>query len=111
MPITVVKVTDYSTMMRDLRIHFKRAGIPEYSYKEHRAGFEVWPTRHNEGEDTVIWHTFDPADDCEAQVDGLRTCAAALMVDKFWVRIDTPSMYTRVNRPTLRVIHQMDWLK
>lgn len=111
MPITVVKVTDYSNMSRDLRTYFQRAEIPEYSWKEKRAGFEIWHVRHNEGEETIIWHTFDTDDDGAAQVAGLRTCAAALILDKFWVRIETPSMYTRVNRPTLRVVYRLSWLK
>lgn len=112
MPIIVVKVTEYSNMERDLRTYFKQAEIPEYSYKETRSGFEVWHAREREGEVKVLWRSFGPDDSlAKDQIEGLRKCAAVLMLNKFWVRIETPSNYTTVNQPTLRVVYRLEWLK
>jgi hypothetical protein len=110
MPIIAVQVIDFARLETNLRLRFTRGGIPEYSYKDHRAGFEVWHARQNEGEVTVIWHTFESEDHEKEQIAGLRRCAELTMQES-WVRIDVPSMYTDVNRPTLRVLHRLAWIK
>jgi hypothetical protein len=106
----VVQVETLKNMRANLRITLKHADIPEYSWKEQRAGFEVWHAEHNEGETSIIWHTFDPDDDKNAQRTGLEGCAAVLQ-EHYWVKIDMPGLYTAVNRPTLRVLLGLHWLK
>lgn len=110
MPIIAVEVQTLKNMQQNLRTHLKRAGIPEYSWKEQRAGFEVWHAEHREGETWIIWHTFDPDDDQDAQRKGVEFCAAVLQ-EHYWVKLDMPGMYTNVNRPTLRVLYGLSWLK
>lgn len=110
MPIIAVEVQTLKNMQQNLRAHLKRAGIPEYSWKEQRAGFEVWHAEHREGETSIIWHTFDPDGDQDAQRKGLEFCAVVLQ-EHYWVKLDMPGMYTDVNRPTLRVLFRLSWLK
>ncbi|MGW1786336.1 hypothetical protein ACWCQQ_45805 [Streptomyces sp. NPDC002143] len=97
-------------MQQNLCTHLKRAGIPEYSCKEQRAGFEVWNAEHREGETWIIWHTFDPDDNQDAQRKGLEFCAVVFQ-EHYWVKLDMPGMYTNVSRPTLRVLYGLSWLK
>ncbi|KAB7839471.1 hypothetical protein [Streptomyces mobaraensis] len=110
MPIIAVEVRVFERMRQNLRVHLKRACIPEYSWKERRAGFKVWHAEHREGETLIFWHTFDPDDYQDAQREGLESCAFVLQ-EHYWVKIDMPCMYTNVNRPTLRVLYGLSWLK
>jgi hypothetical protein len=116
MPIIAVQVHTLKTskMMQDnYRIYLRRFGIPEYSWKEQRAGFEVWHAEDNEGETKIIWHVFtkdEEAATAEMRA-GLEKCAAVLM-EHYWVQLYVPNrlklMYGRMH---LRVILRLSWLK
>ena len=110
MPIIAVQVHTFTNMQQNTRTHLLRAGIPAYSFKERQAGFQVWHAELNEGEVQIIWHTFAPDDDTAAQREGLNACASVLQ-EHNWVRLDMPGMYTEVYRPTLRMLHNLSWLK
>ncbi|WP_030568480.1 hypothetical protein [Streptomyces aureocirculatus] len=110
MPIIAVEIQVLERMQQNLRDHLKRAGIPEYSWKEQRAGFEVWHAEHREGETWIIWHTLDDVGYQDAERKGLEFCAVVLQ-EHYWVKLDMPGMYTNVNRPTLRVLYRLSWLK
>ncbi|MGW0920620.1 hypothetical protein ACWD3J_16585 [Streptomyces sp. NPDC002755] len=97
-------------MQQNLRTHLKRAGILENSWKDQRAGFEVYHAEPREGEVWIIWHTFDPDGDQDAQRKGLAPCAVVLQ-EHYWVKLHMPGMYTNVNRPTLRVLYGLSWFK
>jgi hypothetical protein len=119
MPIIAVQVQTLKTpkMMQDnLRLTLHKAGLPEYSWKEQRAGFEVWHAEDNEGETKIIWHTFGAGDEREeaAQIEmraGLEKCAAVLM-ENYWVQLYVPNRRKmRYGRTHLRVILRLSWLK
>lgn len=113
MPMIVTQVTTLKTpeaMQNNLRTHLLRSGLPNYSYKEQRSGFEVWHAQNNEGETQIFWHTFDREDE-PSERDGLERCAAALQ-EYYWVQLYVPNrlrlMYGRMH---LRVLHGLHWLK
>lgn len=116
MPLIAVQVHTLSTQKRqqdNFRVTLLKAGIPEYSHKETRAGFEVWHAEDNEGETKIIWHTF--TEDTEAAVAeehaGLQQCADVLM-NHYWVQIYNPSARSlRTGRMHLRVLLSLSWLK
>jgi hypothetical protein len=116
MPIIAVQVHTLDTpkrMQDNLRITLHKAGIPEYSWKQQRAGFEVWHAEQNEGETRIIWHTFTKGDAAQAveQQVGLEQCAAILQ-EHYWVKLDIPKplRYVQANQPTLRVLLRLSWL-
>lgn len=111
MPIIAVQVETLSTpekFMDNALIHLRQAGIPQYSYKDQQEGFEFCPSQ-NEGETNLIWHTFNPDDDADRQRAGLERIAA-LFNEYYWVKLDVPSLYTKTNRPLLRVLYGLHWL-
>jgi hypothetical protein len=116
MPIIAVQVNTLKTpkqMQDNLRATLRKAGIPEYSYKEQRAGFEVWHAEDNEGETKIIWHTFTEdteLDNTETHA-GLTACANTLM-GNYWVQLYNPNARSlRTGRVHLRVLLSLNWLK
>lgn len=116
MPKIVVEVRVHQTprmMQNSLRLVLLREGIPEYSWKEQRAGFEVWHAEEAEGQVTVIWHTFvtEPSDEASAEMRaGLEKCAAVLL-ENYWVQLYVPNRLKMMNRRMhLRVLRGLNWL-
>lgn len=117
MPIIAVQVRTLGTKERqqaNFRVTLIKAGIPEYSWKEQRAGFEVWHAEDNEGETKILWHTFIKDEEPAAQAEmraGLQQCADALM-GNYWVQLYNPSARSlRGGRMHLRVLLGLNWLK
>jgi hypothetical protein len=112
-PIIAVQVHTLKNMQANLRNTLRKAGIPEYSWKEQRAGFEVWHAEENEGETKIIWHTF-AKDEMTATAEmrtGLEQCAAVLL-EHYWVQLYTPNQLSlRYDRMHLRVLLRLSWLK
>jgi hypothetical protein len=111
MPIIAVKIDAIHNMQGNLRVSLLKAGLPEYSYKDQRAGFQVWHAERHEGETLIHWQSF-ATDDAEAEAEqraGLEACAAHLQ-EHYWIKLDMPGLYTDVRRPTLRVLYRLTWL-
>jgi hypothetical protein len=115
MPLIAVQVQTLKTpkMMQDnLRTHLRRTGIPEYSWKEQRAGFEVWHAEQAEGQTHIIWHTFTE-DEAAAKAEeraGLEQCAAVLL-ENYWVQLHVPNrLRLTYGRMHLRVLLGLSWL-
>jgi hypothetical protein len=116
MPIIAVQVNtlkDPKRQQANFRATLLKAGIPEYSYKEKRDGFEVWHAEDNEGETKIIWHTFTEDSELSTAQEraGLKACANILM-DNYWVQMYRPdSQSLRYGRMHLRVLLSLSWLK
>lgn len=113
MPLIAVQVRTLSTpkMMQDnLRNVLLKAGIPEYSYKEQRAGFQVWHAQDNEGETKIIWNVFTDDPDQGEELVGLERCAVVLL-ENYWVQLYTPNRFKqKYGRMHLRVLYGLHWL-
>jgi hypothetical protein len=118
MPLIAVQVITFKTpemMQKNLRNTLRKAGIPEYSYKEQRAGFEVGHFEKAEGQTHIIWHTFGAGDEREdaAQDEmraGLEQCAAVLL-ENYWIQLYVPNRLNLMHgRMHLRVLLRLSWL-
>jgi hypothetical protein len=118
MPLIAAQVHTLSTpkrMQDNLRITLHKAGIPEYSWKQQRAGFEVGHFEKAEGQTHIIWHTFGAGDEREdaAQDEmraGLEQCASALL-EHYWVQLYVPNRLSLMHdRMHLRVLLRLTWL-
>jgi hypothetical protein len=115
MPIIAVQVLTLSTpkaMQDNLRLTLHKAGIPEYSGKTQRAGFQVWHAERAEGQTDILWYSFTPDEEAEqAEMRaGLEKCASALL-ENYWVQLYVPNkLKMRHSRMHLRVLLRLSWL-
>lgn len=110
MPMTVVQVDTMKNMHDNLRATLGREDVPEYAYKERRAGFEICHADRREGETSIIWHTFTEGDGQTEMRTGLERCADVLQ-EHYWIKLDVATgQYGSARRTTLRVILRLNWL-